>query len=163
MVTSPRNGQTAAERRSAEARVKGVVTKYASAHQRLVATARRSLRKRLPTAYELVYEYRGWFVISFSPNDKGYAGILAIRGDAGGVKLYFSGAKWLADPENLLKGTAQVRWIELDRASTLDRPEVARLIDATIARNRVLFPKTGRGPIVIRSAARQRADLQVTK
>ena len=151
MITS----QTAAGRRSAEALVRALVTKYAPAHKRLVAAARRSLRRRLPTAYEVVYEYRSWFVISFSPSDKGYAGILAIRGSADGVKLYFSGAKGLKDPEKLLQGTAQARWIELERASTLARPEVARLVDAVIACNRVSFARTGQGPIVIRSARKR--------
>jgi hypothetical protein len=118
---------------------------------------RRWLRKRLPTAHEVVYEYRDCFVISYSPNQRGYEGVLAIRASANGVKLYFNRGKELPDPEKLLQGAAQARWIHLEGASTLARPEVARLIDEAIARNRVPFARAGRGSVVIRSAsARQR-------
>lgn len=144
--------QTAAERRSAEAELRTLVAKFAPDDQKLVAAARRSLRKRLPTAHEIAYEYRSWFVISYSPNDKGYAGILAIRGDADGVKLYFN-SKGLKDPERLLQGTAKARWIPVEHASTLTRAEVAQLIDDVVERNRNAFAPTGRGPIVIRSAS----------
>jgi hypothetical protein len=54
----------------------------------------------------------------------------------------------------LLQGSGnQTRWIPLEGASTLARPAVARLIDEAIARNRVPFARTGRGPVVIRSAS----------
>jgi hypothetical protein len=112
---------------------------------------RRSLRKRLPTAHEVVYEYRDWFVISYSPSEHGYEGVLAIRGDAEGVKLYFNQGKHLPDPAKLLHGSSQTRWISMVGASTLARPEVARLIDEAIARNRVPFARAGRGSVIIRS------------
>jgi hypothetical protein len=119
---------------------------------------RRSLRKRLPNAHEIVYEYRDWFVISFSPNEHGYEGVLAIRGDANGVKLYFNQGKDLPDPEKLLQGSAQTRWINMEGASTLARPEVARLIDEAIAHNSVPFARAGRGSVVMSSStsAKQR-------
>jgi len=41
----------------------------------------------------------------------------------------------------------------MEGASTLARPAVARLIDEAIARNRVPFARTGRGPVVIRSVS----------
>ena len=146
--------QSAAERRSAEAEVSRLVAKFAPAHERLVGTMRRSLRKRLPTAHEVVYEYRDCFVISFSPSEHGYEGVLVIRGSAKGVQLYFNRGKGLPDPEKLLQGSANVvRWIPVEGASTLARPAVARLIDAAIAGNTVPFARTGRGPVVIRSTA----------
>ena len=76
--------QSAAERRAAEAELSSLVEKYAPEHQRLVAAMRRSLRKRLPTAHEVVYEYgnQGAVVISYSPNEHGYDGVLAIRASA---------------------------------------------------------------------------------
>jgi hypothetical protein len=119
---------------------------------------RRSLRKRLPTAHEVVYEYRDFFVISYSPNERGYEGVLAIRANADGVKLYFNRGKELPDPAKLLRGSGnQTRWIHVEGASTLASPDVARLIDEAIARNRVPFAPTGRGPVVIRSpSTRQR-------
>lgn len=145
--------QTAAARRSAEAELRTLIGKFAPAHLRLINGLRRRLRKRLPTAQELVYEYRDWFVISYSPNEHGYEGVLAIRADADGVKLYFNRGKDLPDPEKLLQGSANARWIRPESASSLARPEVARLIEEALARNRVPFLRAGRGPVVIRSAS----------
>lgn len=145
--------ESAAARRSAEAEVRTLIGKFAPSHLRLISAMRRLLRKRLPTAQELVYEYRDWFVISYSPNEHGYEGVLAIRADAVGVKLYFNRGKDLPDPEKLLHGSSNARWIRPEGASTLARPEVARLIEEAIARNRVPFARAGRGPLVIRSAS----------
>src|SRR5262245_35497814 len=84
--------QTASARRSAEAELRTLINKFASAHQRLIGAMRRWLRKRLPTAHEVVYEYHnlGAVVISFSPNERGYEGALGIRADEDGVRLYFT-------------------------------------------------------------------------
>jgi hypothetical protein len=114
---------------------------------------RRSLRKRLPTAHEVVYEYRDCFVISYSPSERGYEGVLAIRGSASGVKLYFNQGKDLPDPEKLLQGSGQTRFIDVKGASTLARPAVVSLAEAALARNRVPFARAGRGSIVIRSTS----------
>ena len=157
-VEVPGSTQSAAARRSAEAQLRTLIAKFAPAHLRLIGAMRRWLRKRLPTAHEVVYEYRDCFVISYSPNERGYEGVLAIRASADGVKLYFNRGKELPDPEKLLQGSGkQTRWIHLEGASTLARPAVASLIDEAIARNRVPFATAGRGSVVIRSAsAKQR-------
>ena len=157
MSTSQLSTQSAVARRSAEAELRGLIAKFAPAHRRLVGALRRWLRKRLPTAHEVVYEYNGFFVISYSPSERGYEGVFAVRADADSVRFYFSRGKELPDPAKLLQGSAQARWIGLEGVSTLARPEVARLIDEALARNRVPFARTGRGPVVIRSvAAKQR-------
>ena len=147
--------QSAAERRAAEAELSSLVEKYAPEHQQLVAAMRRSLQKRLPTAHEVAYEYanQGAVVISYSPNEHGYDGVLAVRASAEGVKLYFNQGKDLPDPEKLLKGSAQTRWIEVETTSTLARPAVASLFDEAIARNQVPFAASGNGSVVIRSTA----------
>ena len=157
-VEAPGSTQSAVARRAAEAELGTLIAKFAPAYLRLIGAMRRSLRKRLPTAHEVVYEYKDFFVISYSPDERGYEGVVAIRASANGVSLYFGRGKELPDPEKVLKGSGkQTRWIHLEGASTLARPEVARLIDEAIARNRVPFALTGRGSVVIRStSARQR-------
>jgi hypothetical protein len=155
-VEVPGSTQSAAARRSAEAELRALIAKFAPAHLRLIGAMRRCLRKRLPTAHEVVYEYHnlGAVVISFSPNDHGYEGVLGIRADANGVKLFFNQGKELPDPEKLLQGSGkQTRSIDVEGASTLARPAVARLIDEAIARNRVPFELAGRGSVVIRSTS----------
>jgi hypothetical protein len=151
MSISP-STQSAAARRTAEARLRSLIAKFAPDQQRHIGATRRRLRKRLFTAHEVVYEYKDCFVISYSPDERGYEGVLAIRGSADGVRLYFNRGKGLPDPEKLLQGSGkQTRWIHLEGASTLARPEVASLIDEAIARNHVPFASAGRGPVVIRT------------
>jgi len=164
-VSGSTNPQSPAGRRSVEAELRTLIAKFAPSHLRLIAAMRRSLRKRLPTAHEVVYEYQnlGAVVISFSPNERGYEGVFGIRADADGVKLYFNRGKELPDPAKLLQGSAQARFIEVEGASTLARPAVARLIDEAIAHNRVPFARAGAGgggsggggggAVVIRSAS----------
>jgi hypothetical protein len=155
----PGSTQSAVARRSAEAELRTLIDKFAPAHLRLIGAMRRWLRKRLPTAIEVVYEYRDWFVISYSPNEHGYEGVLGIRASADGVKLFFNRRKELPDPAKLLQGSGgQVRSIDVEGASTLARPEVARLIDEAIARNPVPFEPAGRGSVVMSpsTSAKQR-------
>jgi hypothetical protein len=154
MSTSQPSTQSAVARRSAEAQLRTLIAKFASAHLRLIGATRRSLRKRLPTAHEVVYEYRDFVVISYSPSERGYEGVLAIRASTNGVRLYFNRGKELPDSAKLLQGSGkQTRWINLEGASALARPAVAGLIDEAIARNHVPFARAGRGSVVIRSAA----------
>lgn len=147
--SAPKTGaQAPAERRAAEGALRELVAKFAP-DERLLAATRRVLRKRLPTAHEVIYEYADALVISVSPNDHGYLGVFAIRANADEVKLYLNQGKGLPDPEKRLKGTAQARWILLEGAATLAEPAVAALITEAIARNRVPFAKTGRGAVVL--------------
>ena len=161
MSTSQLSTQSAVARRSAEAQLRSLIAKFAPAHQRLIGAMRRWLRKRLPTAHEVVYEYYDFFVIRYSPNEHGYEGVLAIRASANGVGLWFNRGKELPDPEKLLRGSGkQTRSIHLEGVSTLACPAVARLIEEAIARNRVPFARTGRGPVVIRSTSAQQRRLR---
>ncbi len=158
------SNQSAAERRSAEAELGMLIDKFAAVHRRLIAAMRRWLHKRLPTAHEIVYEYRDCFVISYSPNEHGYEGALGIHASADGVRLYFGHGKELLDPAKLLHGSGnQTRWIDVGGASTIARPEVAGLIDEAIAHNPRPFARAGRGSVVIRStSAKKRRERSPT-
>lgn len=154
MSSSKRIPQSAAERRSTEAAVRLLISRLATSRERLIGAARRWVLKRLPTAHELVYEYRDWFVISYSPSEHGYEGVLSVRGNADGVKLFLNRGKELSDPEKLLKGSGkQTRWIPLDRVSTLARSEVISLIEDALALNQVPFATSGRGSVNLRSSS----------
>lgn len=154
---SSTHSQSPAARRAAETELRTLAARFSPAHSRLIGATRRWLQKRLPTAHEVAYEYSDCFVISYSPNEHGYLGVLAIRASATGVRLYINRGKGLPDPAKLLRGSAQARWIELEGASTLALPAVRRLVDSALARNRVPFARSGRGPLVVRAtAARKR-------
>src|SRR6516162_6437235 len=158
-VEAPGSTQSVVARRSAEAELRTLIAKFAPAHLRLVGAMRRWLQKRLPTAHEVVYEYRDFFVISYSPNEHGYEGVLVIRASADGVKLFINRSKELPDPAKLLQGSGSLcRSIDVEGASTLARLEVACLIDEAIARNSVPFASAGRGSVVMSrsTSAKQR-------
>ncbi len=55
MAKTKSGSQTPAERKIVEADVKQLIEKLASSHSKLIASIRRRLRERLPTAFELVY------------------------------------------------------------------------------------------------------------
>lgn len=158
MSKSRERTQSATERRAAEAAVRVLIEKHAPEHLNLVNAVRTSLRKRLPTAHELVYEYRSWIVTSFSPSGHGHEGVFAVRADADGVKLYFGNGKSLPDPETLLKGKANVRYVEVEAAGTLKKAAVETLMDAAVAANRVPFRTEGSGSVIIQSTNTTKAQ-----
>src|SRR5438132_13229557 len=69
-----------------------------------------------------------------------------------------AGVGQLPDPKKVLLGSGnQTRFIRLESAGVLARPEVRALLAAAIARARAPLPPTGRGKLVIRSvSAKQR-------
>lgn len=150
--------QPAAERRAAEAEWKRLVAHFSPTQEKLVAALRRHVQKLLPTAHELVYEYRDCCVLSFTPNGRGYDGVLGLRCSADDVRLYLNRGKGLSDPAKLLQGTGgMVRWIAIESAATLKRPEVVQLVDLAIAQNEVPFAKEGKGPVILQSAPKKKA------
>ena len=64
----------------------------------------------------------------------------------------------LPDPKKVLLGSGnQTRFIRLESAKVLARPEVEALVAAAIAQAKTPLPATGRGKLVIRSvSAKQR-------
>lgn len=152
----PRSRTSAA---SADATLRDLVARFAPADAALVDTIRRRLRERLPGAHEIVYEYRDPFVISWSPNEHGYEGVLALRAGAKGVALYFNPGEGLPDPAKLLRGKGLTRSTPIAGPESFANPALQALIEAAIARSPVPFDPDGRGTTVVRSttAAKGRA------
>lgn len=155
-TTSPAHApaaQSPAQRREAQAQLRALVEKVVPSKSKLIADLRRALRKAMPTAHELVYEYRDSLVMSFSPSDAGYEGVVAIRAGADGARLYFGRGKELKDPTKLLQGSGNAtRWMSIESAATLRHADVAHLIDQATALGRVPFARSGKGAVLIRSA-----------
>ena len=138
--------------------MRGFIAKFAPAHQALIRATRRWLRRRLPTAHELVYDNYNFFVIGYSPTARPSDAVLSIAASSNGVGLCFIRGKGLPDPAKLLKGSGnQTRSVHLENAATIAQTAVSRLIDEAVARSRTPFASSGRGPLVIRSvSAKQR-------
>jgi hypothetical protein len=71
----------------------------------------------------------------------------------------------LPDPKKILQGSGnQNRYIRLESAATLARPEVEALIRAAIAQAKTPLPERGRGYTVIKSvSAKQRPRRRASK
>lgn len=142
----------------AEQRLREFVDKFAPAHQALIRAARKILRKRLPTACELVYDNYNFFVIGYSPTERPSDGIVSMACGSNGVGLCFIHGAKLPDPTGILTGSGkQTRFIHLDTPDLLGRADVEALIAEAIARAKAPLSQDGTGRLIIRSvSAKQR-------
>jgi hypothetical protein len=134
------------------------IAKFDPAMQRRIRAARSAMRRRLPSANELVYDNYNFFVIGYSATERPSDCIVSLAANAKGVGLSFYYGATLADPHGLLEGSGtQNRFIRLESAATLKRPEVSALIDAAVAQQDPPLAAGTRGGLIIRSvAAKQR-------
>jgi hypothetical protein len=141
-----------------EAQLRACIDKLDPKNQKLFRAVRAAVRKRFPTANELVYDYSHALVIGYSPADQGIDSIVAIRASATGVSLCFSQGPQLPDPKRLLRGSGkQTRFLQVEAASQLAHPDVEALIAATIDQARVPLPSTGKGSLIIKSEGAKKA------
>ena len=105
-----------------------------------------------------MYDNYNFFVIGYGGTERPSDAILSIAAKAGAVSLCFLHGASLPDPRGLLHGDgSQSRFIRLESAASLARPEVEALIVAAIAQARAPLPDAGRGKLIIRSvSAKQR-------
>jgi len=130
------------------------IDKFAPEHQALIRAVRKALRKRFPTANELVYDNYNFFVIGYCSTERPSDCIVSITAAANGVGLSFYYGATLPDPHKLLQGSgSQNRFVRLESVETLARPEVAALIDAAVAQGETPLPASGRGKLIIRSVS----------
>jgi hypothetical protein len=134
------------------------INKFDAPNQSLIRATRKALRKRFPTAHELVYDNYNFFVIGYSPTQRPSDSLVTIAAASNGVGLCFIQGARLDDPKKLLSGGGkQTRFLRLSSVDVLDDPDVGALIAAAEANAEVAMPATGRGGLVIRSiSAKQR-------
>jgi hypothetical protein len=136
----------------------GFVARYDPAVGRLVRATRAAMRKRFPTAFELVYDNYQFLAIGYSASERASDCVASLAVSPKGVALSFYYGSTLPDPQGILQGSGnQNRFIRLTSAATLAQPAVAKLIKAAIAQARTPLPASGRGRTIIKSvSARQR-------
>jgi hypothetical protein len=143
---------------SASAQLREFIAKFDKQNQALLRLARTKLRKRFPTAHELVYDNYNFFVIGYSPTDRPSDTIVSLAAGASGVGLSFYRGATLPDPQRRLLGSGtQNRFIRLPSAAVLKEPGIEALIAAAVRQARVPLPTAGGRRLVIRSvSAKQR-------
>jgi hypothetical protein len=141
-----------------EKQLAGFIAKFTPDMAALIRAARKTMRKRLPEALELVYDNYNFFVIGYGPNEKPGDAIFSLAAQAKGLSLCFLQGAGLPDPEGLLRGSGNVvRSIRLDSATTLARPEIRALIAAALKRAKTPLRADSRHQLIIKSvSAKQR-------
>lgn len=135
-----------------EEQLQSFIDKFDPAHQAVIRAVRKTLRKRLPTANELVWDNYNFFVIGYSPTERPSDSFFSIAAAANGVGLAFYRGATLPDPHQVLLGSgSQNRFVRLESAKTLERAEIVALMSAAMELGPVPLPATGGGKLIIRS------------
>jgi hypothetical protein len=138
--------------------VAGFIAKFDPAIARLTRSCRSVLRKRYPSAIELVYDNYNALAIGYSPTERTSDVVFSLAVYARGVNLYFMYGRSLDDPDHLLQGSGnQGAFIRLEGVETLDDAKVKKLIERAVKRQRPTFATNGRGYTIVKSiSAKQR-------
>ena len=152
----PRNTTTSSS--TAEEQLRSFIDKFEPQHRATVRAARKALRKRFPTANELVYDNYNFFVIGFGPTERPSDCFVSIAAAANGVGLCFLQGARLPDPAKILSGSGkQTRFVKLPSCDVFEQPEVHKLLLLAAERAPAPLPAKGRGKLIIRSiSAKQR-------
>lgn len=134
-----------------EAQLRSFNGRFDPQHQKFIRSIRAAVRKRFPTANELAYDYSKFFVIGYSPTDRGIDSIVSIAARADRVELYFNHGPKLPDPKKLLRGSGkQTRFVRVEAVKQLKHPDVEAFIAAAINHSRVPLPR-GKGSLIIKT------------
>jgi len=149
------------QRKEAERQLESFIVKFDAKDQRLIRAVRRAVRRRFPTANELAWDNYNFFVIGYSPTERPSDSIVSVAARANGIGLCFIQGASLPDPRKLLQGSGnQTRFIRLESADVILRPEVEAFLAAAAARAKVPLPGTGRGKLIIRSISSKQRPRQ---
>src|SRR6202166_5139276 len=114
---------------SDEEQLAGFIDKFDSGNAFLIRSVRKTLRRRMPTANELVYDNYNFFVIGYCSTERPSDCIVSIAAASNGVGLSFYYGATLPDPHKVLLGSGnQNRFLRLDSVKVLERPEVDELL-----------------------------------
>jgi hypothetical protein len=136
----------------------GFIAKFEPELAKVIRDSRALLRKRFPTANELVWDNYNFFVIGYCATEKPSSCIVSLAAAANGVGLSFYRGATVPDPEKRLSGNGvQNRFIRLPTAKTLTEPAVAALITAATNQTKIPLATSGKGRLIIQSiSAKQR-------
>jgi hypothetical protein len=130
------------------------IAKFDPPMQKRIKAVRAAVRKRMPTANELVYDNYNFFVIGYSSSERPSDAIVSIVANAKGVSMCFIYGASLPDPDGILQGGGnQTRFVRLASAATLSEAPIARVLRAAIADADPRLPAKGGGKLIIRLIA----------
>jgi hypothetical protein len=139
-----------------EQQLKLFIAKFESSLGKKIRECRSAMRKRFPSSNELVYDNYNFFVIGYCTTERPSDCVVSLAVNAKGIGLSFYHGASLPDPRRILQGSGkQNRFVRLDGAATLRKPEVEELLAAAEAQSDPPFAKLGRGKLIIRSISKK--------
>ena len=151
--------------RPGPAQIASFIARFDPALAKNIRACRAALRKRLPTATEIIYDNYNFLVFGFSATDRPSDCIVSLAAAANGAGLSFYYGATLPDPQHVLLGSGkQNRFVRLPSVATLGDPAVCALIDAAVAQADPALPASGRGSVIIKSiSAKQRPRRKIAR
>jgi hypothetical protein len=141
---------------SPERQLAAFIAKYAPQIAARAKVIRTAMRKRYPTAMELVYDNYNALAIGYAPTEKTSEAIFSIALYPKWVSLFFLQAKGLPDPRRILKGTGKVaKHVVLESPSALNDPAIETLMREAVARARVPLSPAGKYRLIIKSISKK--------
>jgi hypothetical protein len=86
-------------KRTPATQLRSFIDRFDPKDQKLIRSVPAAMRKRLPTANELVWDNDNFFVIGYSPTDRPTDSIVSIAARANGLGLCFIQGVQLPDPK----------------------------------------------------------------
>jgi len=144
--------KTALSRPEAEKQLAGFIAKFEPEMAKRIRDVRAALRRRLPTAFEVVYDNYNFFVIGYCSTERPSDCIVSLAANSKGVGLSFYYGSTLPDPTGILEGSgSQNRFSRIAGAADVARPEIDALIGAAAAQGKVPLLAKGGGTLIIKS------------
>jgi Domain of unknown function (DU1801) len=148
---------------SPEAQLDTFIAKFTPENQTFIRSVRKALRKRLPTANELVYDNYNFFVIGYCTTERPSDCLLSMAADHKGVAICFYWGAKLPDPHKILTGGGkQVRFLRITSAADLAHPHAEAVIQAAVDQARSPLPAKGEGKLIIRAISRKQRPRRKT-
>src|SRR5277367_4815164 len=137
---------------SAANQIASFIAKFDPKIAKQIRACRATLRKRFPTANEIIYDNYNFFVIGYCSTERSSNCIVSIAANSKGVGLSFYWGATLPDPHKILQGSgSQNRFIRLPTPQTLSDPKVTALINAAAAQAKTPLRTGDRGISIVKS------------
>jgi hypothetical protein len=108
-----------------EEQLRSFIEKFDPKHRSVIRAVRKALRRRFPTATELVYDNYNFLVIGFGPSERPSDFFISIAAASNGVGLCCIHGATLPDPAGILSGSGkQTRFVRLPSADVLEHPDL---------------------------------------
>jgi hypothetical protein len=148
----------AMEQSQAEQQLASFIAKFSPEIAALTHSILAAMRKRYPTAIQLVYDNYNALAIGFGASEKASQAIFSIAIFPKWVSLFFLQGAGLPDPDGILHGNGNVaRHIRLPSARTPNELTVKKLMREATKRAAIPFAPRGTSRLIIKSiSAKQR-------